>query len=559
MSSPFAPRLGTNYCPKDEEIADIKALLVEPALRLKRLDDEIADMQKAIDKLIEQRDSLGAYVEGHKALISPARQLPLDIIQEIFAACIPTHRNCVMSASEAPVLLGRICSSWRTLSLSTPRLWASLHVVEPAHSYNITTTLFEEKRTQRLETMKTWLDRSGQCSLSISFESAPDTFPPPTDPPTRLYTENFLQALAPFASRWEHISFTTSQTTLETLSHLTETDVPRLKSVMLDQRPSPYNPPPNVEWGLIGILHASQISSFSISAGNLNSSLTELQLRWDQLTSLSITGPPWDLPTSHTILQTISRCPALRSCKLLVSDDPNPEMQSRPFVELAFLHTLELSCAGSAPSTFALLFSWISLPSLRNLVLHGSPHEYGPDGQIVELDSVSQVSLGRFFSVSTCLESLHIDNIFSKSSLIRIIQGLPSTLKRLKIHDAHGSSLDDDVIAVLTPDPGFPPLFCPALQEIVINHAYYISETAVLQFINARMAVEPVTTLQRVEILFNDQLELDILPTLQPFIETGLEVSITYPPTVPPRFSPWLGLADAPGSYPSPFGDPWAN
>ncbi|KAF8138039.1 hypothetical protein K438DRAFT_1537299, partial [Mycena galopus ATCC 62051] len=123
MASPFAPRLGTNYCPTDEEVLDIADLLVEPTLRLKGIDDEIAKLQTAIDKLAEERDSLGAYVEAHQALISPARRLPLDIVQEIFIACLPTHRNCVMSASEAPVLLGRICSSWRTISLSTPRLW----------------------------------------------------------------------------------------------------------------------------------------------------------------------------------------------------------------------------------------------------------------------------------------------------------------------------------------------------------------------------------------------------------------------------------------------------
>ncbi|KAJ6594704.1 hypothetical protein B0H19DRAFT_899198, partial [Mycena capillaripes] len=123
MSSPFAAQLGTNYCPKDEEIVQIKSFIIERSLRLKRLDDEIADLQKAIDKLAAERDDLGAFVEAHKALSSPVRRLPLDIIQEIFVACIPTHRNCVMSASEAPVLLGRICSSWRAISLSTPRLW----------------------------------------------------------------------------------------------------------------------------------------------------------------------------------------------------------------------------------------------------------------------------------------------------------------------------------------------------------------------------------------------------------------------------------------------------
>ncbi|KAJ7252151.1 hypothetical protein B0H12DRAFT_961513, partial [Mycena haematopus] len=123
MSSPFAAKLGTNYCPLDEEVFEIESLLVQPLSRLQDLDDRIADLQKAIDKLTEERTSLRAYVDAHRALISPVRRLPLDVLQEIFVACLPTHRNCVMSASEPPVLLGRICSSWRSISLSTPRLW----------------------------------------------------------------------------------------------------------------------------------------------------------------------------------------------------------------------------------------------------------------------------------------------------------------------------------------------------------------------------------------------------------------------------------------------------
>ncbi|KAJ6537311.1 hypothetical protein DFH09DRAFT_1178438, partial [Mycena vulgaris] len=173
MTSCFSPKLGTNYCPKDDEVLEIQALLVEPTLRLDRLDNEIAAMREALDTLIAERDGVDAYVSAHKALISPVRRLPLDIIQEIFIACMPTHRNCVMSAREAPVLLGRICSAWRAISLATPRLWASLHVVEPSRSYPTSSdALFEAKWTQRLETAKTWLSRSSQCPLLISMEGA---------------------------------------------------------------------------------------------------------------------------------------------------------------------------------------------------------------------------------------------------------------------------------------------------------------------------------------------------------------------------------------------------
>ncbi|KAF8138028.1 hypothetical protein K438DRAFT_1543783, partial [Mycena galopus ATCC 62051] len=123
MSSPFASKLGTNYCPLDKEVLEIQALLVEPLSRLQSLDNRIAELQNAIDELAKKRATVSAYVDAHRALISPIRRFPLDMLQEIFVACLPTHRNCVMSATESPVLLGRICSSWRTISLSTPRLW----------------------------------------------------------------------------------------------------------------------------------------------------------------------------------------------------------------------------------------------------------------------------------------------------------------------------------------------------------------------------------------------------------------------------------------------------
>ncbi|KAJ7432577.1 hypothetical protein FB451DRAFT_1316378 [Mycena latifolia] len=69
MSPPFTSKLGTNYCPRDEEIAEIKALLIEPTLRLADLDHRIADLQKALDKLVDEHARISAYVDGYKALI----------------------------------------------------------------------------------------------------------------------------------------------------------------------------------------------------------------------------------------------------------------------------------------------------------------------------------------------------------------------------------------------------------------------------------------------------------------------------------------------------------
>ncbi|KAF8138062.1 hypothetical protein K438DRAFT_1427370, partial [Mycena galopus ATCC 62051] len=100
-----------------------------------------------------------AYIDSNKALISHPRRLPPDIVREIFVACLPVHRNAVMSAQEAPLLLGRICSAWRAITLYTPRLWASLHV---PFDYIV-------DKEPRTPAVIEWLRRSMACPLSLSL------------------------------------------------------------------------------------------------------------------------------------------------------------------------------------------------------------------------------------------------------------------------------------------------------------------------------------------------------------------------------------------------------
>ncbi|KAJ6537312.1 hypothetical protein DFH09DRAFT_1178439 [Mycena vulgaris] len=532
MASSFSPKLGTNYCPNDDEVVEIRALLVEPTLRLERLDNEIAVMRKALENLTDERDGLNAYVAGHKALISPVRRLPIDIIQEIFAACMPTHRNCVMSAREAPVLLGRICGSWRTLSLATPRLWASLHVVEPTRPFansNISDALFEAKVTQRQETAKTWLGRSGQCPLSISLEGPAEQWETPSDPPS-LHTGRFLQALIQFAPRWQHVSFSVPSSALDALRPLTESDVPVLESIRLSPRQLPGLL--QFDWGRSGMFAGARISSFSIWGSNFR--MAELPLRWHLLTSLSILGPLHfnhlvdavsPLMTSEAALQIISRCLALRSCALRLVDEPSVELRTpHPIVEHRFMETLQLVCMGTDV---------------------GSTLERQPQG------SDTLTPLLRFLASSTYLETVDIDTAtFSKSFLLEILDSLPPTVLYLRLDDnqhsdggwgwdqpTHYSGLDDHVLHTLATAP-----HCPALQTLHIQSSSTISDAGLLQFITARMAVFP---LQRVQVEFSRPLQRDIMPDLQPIIDGGLEVQITYPPAITMLFSPWQGLPDA--------------
>ncbi|KAJ6481721.1 hypothetical protein C8R45DRAFT_1002832 [Mycena sanguinolenta] len=539
MSSPFASNLGTNYCPRDDELVQIKSLLTEPCARLKRLEDEIAVLQKTMDKLIEERDTVGAFVEAHKALTSPLRRLPLDIIEELFMACLPTNRNCVMSAMEAPVLLGRVCSSWRTISLSTPRLWSRLHIVEPTRPYRADPSLYEAKLAQRLEVAKTWLQRSGMCPLSISLESNLDHgISPPLTPNPAHFSSGpnlFLNLLIPLASRWQNIRLTIPPPALETLSALTEKDVPLLKYFKLVQRPD--QPNSDTKWNLpFGILCSSNLSRISLQGGNINP--LDLPLRWIQLTAISLMGPAWGtavlIQTSQVILDLLSRCPKLQSCKLLVQGPPEGDLP-HSIIECPCLHTVELMCDGATLLTAGSVLTHLSLPELRDFKLSG----------LGELPGVFAIdSLVSSLAASARLEriSIHSD-AFSKPFLHDFLRGLPSTVRDLHIMEPMhmwrqstvDAVLDDEVFAILNVSG------CPALEELVIHNCRKVSDEALLQFILSRVA-----TLKLVDIMSDREREVDIYPRLAPFLEAGGKAFITYITQNRPHFSPWMGLPDAP-------------
>lgn len=572
--SPFASRLGTNYAPTDEELDTIRGLLVEPLARLRRIDDQLSELQQAIDKLTEERVNASAYVDAHNALMSPFRRLPLDIIQEIFMACIPTHRNCVMSAVEAPVLLGRVCSAWRRISHSTPRLWARLHIVEPARFQvpsGSSSTVFEEKLAQRLETTNMWLGRSGQCPLSISLEGSQD-LPPPAGSngePATVFpsTHRFLRVLIPFAHRWKNINLSVLWSALQTMANLTEKDVPMLTKLEISQRPEPD--PPAIPWPSLAMFRAPTLRDFTFAGHDSN--ILDFPITWANLTSLSLMGHGWGVLTCKIALDVLSRCSQMQTCRLLLSEDnfgapslipassgsgSGSDSGKGSILELPHLHTVHLTSLG-LPLGVGNLLSRLSLPVLRELELRGHSN-IGVD------DPTFVTHLVAFLAASSRFEALRTDTqMFTKPSLIALFRGLPATTTRLRLTDrAHpwgppgvNAVLDDDAIEVLTPSPERDGVVCPKLRELHITRCLCPSDAALLRFLTARMALRE-SVLRRVEIQFTRQMQVDITPDIQPFLDAGvLDVVTTYhhPTAGGGSFSPWQGLADAPG------GGPWAD
>ncbi|KAE9397875.1 hypothetical protein BT96DRAFT_1020534 [Gymnopus androsaceus JB14] len=161
--SPFASVIGTNHVPSTAELKSLQAHLVHPQLELSHLETEIDRAQTVLSNLLSEKRKIGNYIEAHRALASPVRQIPPETLAEIFVQCLPTEPSYpARNLNEAPLIFMTICRHWRSVALTTPLLWNSLHIFLPPH-------LSEDACSRRIAGTTMWLERSGSLPLSISF------------------------------------------------------------------------------------------------------------------------------------------------------------------------------------------------------------------------------------------------------------------------------------------------------------------------------------------------------------------------------------------------------
>jgi len=94
--------------------------------RIAKLSVDI-DAQKEVLRQLETRKSV-AQCELN-AVRDPVARLPLEISSQIFLQCLPSHPK--PRPQTTPMLLLNVCNAWTVIALSTPALWASIHLDFP--------------------------------------------------------------------------------------------------------------------------------------------------------------------------------------------------------------------------------------------------------------------------------------------------------------------------------------------------------------------------------------------------------------------------------------------
>ncbi|KJA14987.1 hypothetical protein HYPSUDRAFT_122398, partial [Hypholoma sublateritium FD-334 SS-4] len=115
--------LGTNEVPSDEQKCLIQSALIGPETKLLGIQAQISQLKQQLESLVQKETIMVQEVAPYRALLSPFRRLPDDILREIFLHCLPNDYIPVIDFRQPPLLLTHISRHLRQLALTTPRLW----------------------------------------------------------------------------------------------------------------------------------------------------------------------------------------------------------------------------------------------------------------------------------------------------------------------------------------------------------------------------------------------------------------------------------------------------
>lgn len=150
--------------PSDAETQKIKASLNNAVLELQQLESNISRTQRRLESLCARRDALFSCTERYRIAIAPYKRLPPEVLRQIFFSCLPDTVHLPPRPDDSPLLLTRICSSWRTLALDTQELWTDFEVALSARA---------RRNNHAVGALNTWLSRCPDRPLSFKINTAP--------------------------------------------------------------------------------------------------------------------------------------------------------------------------------------------------------------------------------------------------------------------------------------------------------------------------------------------------------------------------------------------------
>ncbi|KAK7056476.1 hypothetical protein VNI00_003031 [Paramarasmius palmivorus] len=204
--------------------------------RIATIHQEITETDsKSALALRKEESTLKVYAETYRRILHPIRNFPVDVLREIFSACIRiTHPDFMSSdfnyvfqdsldTTQPPWSLGQVCHRWRQIVLDTPSFWTSLRVQLPQCE-----AVPQEKRYIARQ-LDMFLYRSRDLPLTVELKSKHSITPDDLIP----------FAFCSYSHRWERLRLTFPDTpylheSLRNISFLIRLELPILHTLCLD-------------------------------------------------------------------------------------------------------------------------------------------------------------------------------------------------------------------------------------------------------------------------------------------------------------------------------------
>ncbi|KAL1675927.1 hypothetical protein EV122DRAFT_292289 [Schizophyllum commune] len=331
LDEALADRVRSSYAPSTlEEVEALSGRLGEVQIGLQDCASEIARLEDALFLARKRRDALRGEEASIKALLSPVRAVPPEILTEIAAYTLPDKWFDDVIGMH-PWAFSHVCHSWREVALSMPWIWSRLRLPTRADMAS------ESWQPMFLRILSFYLARSGQRPLSIASAFDGDWESSQQPMWTQIWVHvGRLRELEVVCSEYEGFPFPPSLPALEKLT-INDGFVSRMLRVSAPG---------------LRVLDLVETSVAAVVAP------------WERLRALKIRCDMFD----DDILQ-IGQCQRLEVLSLTQdTSDHSSSLETDPIL-LPFLHTLELCRAAIE------IAPCIDAPSLRHFMLD-DVHEY---------------------------------------------------------------------------------------------------------------------------------------------------------------------------------------
>ncbi|PBK65311.1 hypothetical protein ARMSODRAFT_892071, partial [Armillaria solidipes] len=118
--------LKSNTPPLPAEHVQLESAIGKGQECLDGLEERIAQAWATLEVLFDERRRVKRTIESYRTIVRPILRVPEDIVREVFLTCLAISGNVVDTLSEwqfAPLVLSQVCRDWRSIALSTSRLW----------------------------------------------------------------------------------------------------------------------------------------------------------------------------------------------------------------------------------------------------------------------------------------------------------------------------------------------------------------------------------------------------------------------------------------------------